>query len=161
MTFPTGTQIPTTNVASASSDPSQARADIYNLIVAVNSIISSYNAAQGVLVLNASSQVPSANLPNSLAVTGNLQLQPSSGIVKIDTVLRLAQVNADDLGAMTGTTSPLAGDVVYLTNGDVGRPCLGVYNGTAWRIVRFGTQVGSAGATLTTTATLTCNGTKI
>lgn len=154
MTFPTGTTIPTTNLASASSDPSLARADLYDLVVAVNAIIESYNAAQGVLVLNGSAKVATGYLPSTIAVTGNIALQPSTGIVSVQNALRLSQIVTADLGTQTGTTSPSAGDLVYLTDGDAGRPCLGCYDGTKWRVVRFATQVGDVGAAITATATL-------
>lgn len=154
MTFPTGTTIPTTNLASGSSDPSLARADLYDLVVAVNAIISSYNAAQGVLVLDGSAKVSTGYMPSTIAVTGNIALQPSTGIVSVQNALRLAQIVTADLGTQTGTTSPTAGDLVYLTDGDAGQPCLGCYDGTKWRIVRFGTQVGDVGAEITATATL-------
>ena len=155
MTFPTGTTIPTTNLASGSSDPSLARADLYDLVVAVNAIIESYNAAQGVLVLDGSAKVSTGYMPSTIAVTGNIALQPSTGIVSVQNALRLAQIVTADLGTQTGTTSPTAGDLVYLTDGDAGQPCLGCYDGTKWRIVRFGTQVGDVGAEITATATMT------
>lgn len=154
MTFPTGTTIPTTNLASGSSDPSLARADLYDLVVAVNAIIESYNSAQGVLVLNGSAKVATGYLPSTIAVTGDIALQPSTGIVSVQNALRLAQIVTADLGTQTGTTSPTAGDLVYLTDGDAGRPCLGCYDGSAWRIVRLATAVGDVGATLTATAAL-------
>lgn len=155
MTFPTGTQISTTNVASPSSDPSLARADIYDLITAVNAIIASYNAAQGVLVLDGSAKVSTSYLPTTIAVTGDVTLQPSTGVVNLQNVLRLAQIYTVSLGTIAGTTSPQAGDLCYLVDGDRGNPCLGVYNGTDWKIVRLATTVGSAGASLTATTTLT------
>lgn len=155
MTFPTGTTIPTTNLASGSSDPSLARADLYDLVVAVNAIIAGYNAAQGVLVLNSSGTVSTAYLPPTIAVTGNIALQPSTGIVSVQSALRLSQIVTADLGTQTGTTSPSAGDLVYLTDGDAGRPCLSVYDGSKWRIVRLATEVGDVGASITATATLT------
>jgi hypothetical protein len=155
MTFPTGTVISTANVASSTSNPSLARADIYDLITAVNSIIASYNEAQGVLVLSGTGKVSSEYLPANIVVTGNLQLQPTTGVVNIQNVLRLAQINTVSLGSLSGTASPTAGDMVYLLDGDRGNPCLGVYNGTAWKIVRLATTVGSAGAAITARVTLT------
>ena len=155
MTFPTGTTIPTTNVASASSDPSLARQDFYDLIVAVNSILSSYNAAQGVLVLDGSAKVGTVYLPSTVAVTGNQVFQPSTGIVSIQNVLRLAQIYTADLGTQTGTATPNAGDLVYLVDGDAGRPCIGAYDGTKWRVIRLATQVGDVGAAITARVTVT------
>lgn len=156
MTFPTGTQIPTTNVASASSDPSLARQDFYDLITAFNAIVASYNSSQGVLVLDGSGLVPAARLPANYATAGGLFLQPASKVVNISNVLRLAQTFTADLGfGGTGTDAPNEGDLCYLVDGDVGRPCLGVYDGTKWRIVRLMTQVGDVGGTLTAQTTLT------
>lgn len=155
MTFPTGTEISTANVDSADKDPSLARVDILNLINAVNSIISSANTAQGVLVLDGTGRVTASRLPATLAPTGNLGLQPTSGIVNVNNVLRLAQIYSSDLGSTTGTATPTAGDVVYLVDGDGGQPCLGCYDGSAWRIVRFFTTVGDVAASLAATTTLT------
>ena len=155
MTFPTGTTISTANVASVDSDPSQARADIYNLITAVNSIISSANAALGVLVLDASGRISGTRMPGTFNPTGNLSFQPSTGIINIQNVLRLAQIYSEDLGTVNGTASPTAGDMIYLVDGDAGTPCLGVYDGTQWRVVRLMMPAGSAQSALSTTVSLT------
>lgn len=40
--------------------------------------------------------------------------------------------------AVLALTSPNTGQVVYVTNGDSGNPCLAVYNGSVWKIVSFG-----------------------
>lgn len=149
MTFPAGTQIPTTNVASASSDPSLARQDIYDLINAVNLIISSYNSAQGVLVLDGLGLVPSARLPSNYATSGGVYLQPATKVVNVENVLRLTQMFTADLGfSNNGTSTPTEGDMIYLVDGDAGQPCLGVYDGSSWRVVRLQTQVGDVGAQL-------------
>lgn len=156
MTFPTGTTISTANLDSVDDDPSLARADLYNLAVAVNDIIASANAAQGVLVLDASGKITASLLPSTYqTVSGQISLQPANGVVNISKVIRLASVYTADLGSVTGTTSPSAGDVCYLVDGDAGTPCLGCYDGTKWRIVRFMTQVGDVGASITGTASLT------
>jgi hypothetical protein len=158
MTFPSGQQISTANVSSSTGDPSLARADIYDLMVAFNQLVASENSQQGVLVLDSSGKIAGTFLPATYSTTsGQLQLQAANGVVNIQRVLRLHQFNADDLGSALGTTSPTAGDLIFLTNGDAGQPCLGCYDGTAWRIVRFMAQVGSAGADLVSTATLTAS----
>ena len=155
MTFPIGTTISTANVASADSDPSLARSDFFSLITAFNQLVSSVNQVYGAAVLDGNAQIPTANLPTTMNMTGTLTLTPSTGIVNVRNVLRLYTMFADDLGTVLGTTSNSAGDIVYLTDGDGGRPCLGVYDGTNWRVVRMGTTVGSVAAALTSTATLT------
>ena len=151
MTFPTGTVISTTNVSTADSNPSLARTDIYDLIVAFNQLVASVNTASGVATLNGDSTLSSQYLPTTYATSGDLQLRPTSKIVNIRDVLRLAQRLTADNSLLT---SSVAGDIIYLTDGDAGRPCLGVYDGTNWRVVRFMTNVGSVGASLTATSTL-------
>lgn len=155
MTFPAGTTIDTTNLSTADGDPSLARADLYDLAQAVNAIISSYNQASGVLVLDNQGLVQSTRIPATLAPQGTLSLNPAGRIVSIANVLRLAQINRDDLGTALGTTSPVAGDLCYLVNGDAGNPCVGVYDGSNWRILRFGTTVDNSVAQLTATSSLT------
>jgi len=155
MTFPTGTVISTANLDSPDDDPSLARADLYAAVQALNQLIASQNIASGVLVLDGSGKVAGAYLPGTYAVTGGITLQPSSGVVSLQRVLRLQQTVVEDLGTVTGTASPSAGDLVFLTNGDAGQPCLACYDGTKWCVVRLMTQAGSVGATLTATATLT------
>jgi hypothetical protein len=152
MTFPTGTQITTTNLLTADSDPSLARVDLLALAQALNQLIASENIAQGVLTLDGGGRVSTAFLPSSITVPGNLVLQPASKIVTVQDVLRLTQRYTADNALLT---SPAAGDMIYLIDGDGGRPCLAVYDAANWRVVRFMTIVGSAAAALTSTATLT------
>lgn len=154
MTFPTGTQISTANVSSGDGDPSLARVDIYNLITAFNQLVASKNLANGVFVLDGSGKITSAYLPSNYSVTGTVNIIPSTGVVSLNNVLRLTQIYTADLGTETGTASPVAGDCCYLVDGDAGSPCLGVYDGTQWRVVRLMTAVGDVGAALTATTTL-------
>jgi hypothetical protein len=155
MTFPTGTTISTLNLDSSDDNPALARVDLLNAVTALNSIISSENAAYGVLVLDSSGKIAGTYLPATFTPTGTLTLQPSTGTVSIRNVLRLYPIVTSDLGTSTGTTSPSAGDVCYLTDGDAGRPCIAVYNGTAWKVVRLATTVGDVGAALGAVSTLT------
>ena len=154
MTFPSGIQIPTTNVASPDSDPSLARVDIYELIVAFNRLVASINAAEGVVVLNGSGKINNSLLNGSFAMAGDISLQPSTGVVNINNVLRLSQLFTADLGGSLGTETSTAGDIIYLVDGDAGQPCLSVYDGIKWRIVRLMTEVGDVGGTLTAVSSL-------
>lgn len=154
MTFPSGQQINTTNLDSPDDDPSLARVDILALTTAFNQLVASENGALGVLVLDSSGKVNGSYLPGTFNPSGALTLQPSNGVVNIRNVLRLHQINTEDLGSVTGTTTPTAGDMCYLVDGDVGQPCLSVYDGSNWRIVRLATTVGTVGSTLTATSTL-------
>jgi len=156
MTFPTGTVISTANLDSPDDDPSLARVDLFNLAVAVNNIIASANAAQGVLILNSSGKIAGSLLPATFTTqSGNIALQPANGVVSLNRVLRLQQTVTADLGTATGTASPTAGDLIYLVDGDGGGPCLGAYDGANWRVVRLQMRVGDVAAALTSTVTLT------
>ena len=156
MTFPTGTTISTANVDSPDDDPSLARSDIQSAFVALNAVIASANTALGVLLLDSSGLIPGSVMPASYTTsTGSISLQPANGVVNLNKVLRLTQIVTADLGTVTGTTAPSAGDLVFLTNGDAGSPCLAVYDGSAWRVVRLMTTVGDVGAALTSAFTIT------
>lgn len=156
MTFPTGTTISTANVDSPDDDPSLARSDIQSAFVALNAVIASANAALGVLLLDGSGLIPGSVMPAAYSTTsGSISLQPANGVVNLNKVLRLTQIVTADLGTVTGTTAASAGDLAYLTDGDAGSPCLAVYDGSAWRVVRLMTQVGDVGAAFATASTLT------
>jgi len=155
MTFPTGTVISTDNVDSPDDDPSLARGDIYNLIVAVNQLIASVNAANGVLSLDGGGKVSTSFIPGTITVTGDQTISPTTGVVSLRNVLRMRQIQFVQLGSMAGTASPSSGDIVYLTDGDAGNPCLAVYNGSQWRTIRLGTLVGPSGAALSSAFTIT------
>jgi hypothetical protein len=155
MTFPSGTTISTANVDSPNGDPSLARQDILQAFQALNQLIASENQALGILVLESNGRINSTYLPANLQVQGSLALQPSTGVVNIRNVLRLNQINVDDIDIALGFQNPTAGDICYLVNGDAGKPCLAVFDGTEFRVVRLSTSVGAVGAALSATATLT------
>ena len=140
MAFPT-TQITTTNLDAGTDSPASARADLLDAVQKLNTIIDDANAAGGVLVLNGSAQVPGANLPSVIAPTsGVLTLAPTTAKVKIEDVLRLQTQNTAAVEALTNNAE---GDIVYVTDGDSGSPCLAVYNGTDWLRVALGTAISS------------------
>ncbi len=150
MTFPTNQTVNTTHLDSPDDDPSLARGDLYTLVTLFNQIVTSVNSAQGILVLDGSGQIAVNQIPVNLAVTGDLTLQPSTKVVKIQDVLRLQPRYTADNVALTPTT----GDMIYLVDGDAGGPCLSVYDGSNWRVVRLMTTVGDAGAALLATTSL-------
>lgn len=158
MTFPTGTQISTDNLDSPADNPNLARVDLLALVQAFNQLVASQNTASGVVVLNGSGKIASTYLPSNFTQTGNIAFQPGGGIVSFTNVIRLQQVYTSDLGgAALGTDAPQGGDMVYLVDGDAGQPCLSVFDGTNWKVVRLMTQVGSVGAAFTAELTLACD----
>jgi hypothetical protein len=155
MTFPSSsTQIVTTNLASGTANPSLARQNLLDLVNAVNDIIASQNSANGVMVLDGSGLVPSAKLPGSITLASGTQIiNPVSRVVNVRDFLRIqVQTTAQILAYST----PQQGDIACASDGDAGRQCLTIYNGTDWRVLRFMTQLGTVGAALTAGTTLTC-----
>jgi hypothetical protein len=139
MTFPT-TPIVTDNLDSATDDPSLAREDLLDAVTKLNTIIAEAGLASGVSVLNGSGQVPTAQIPPTITTTGTLTLNPTSGVVNIQNVLRLTQLPTETILTFTGNVS---GDMVMCSNvGNVAsNPGVAFYNGTAWRGLPFTANV--------------------
>lgn len=139
MAFPT-VPITTTNLDSGTDDPSLARADIYNAVVALNTIISEAGQALGCALLNSSGQIPTANMPNTIIVSGDMTLQSATTKIVIQDVLRLGSFTTADVNLIA---SPAAGEIVYCTDGNTGSPCLAVYDGSAWKRVALGATISA------------------
>jgi len=136
MPFPTGTTISTANLDSGTDDPSLAREDIYNAVVAVNNIIASADAASGVALLDGSGKYKASKFPTTIAVTGTQTIAPSTGIVNIQDVVRLtAQTSA----AVSALATPLLGDIAIVSDADSGNPAIAFYDGSAWKYLAFST----------------------
>ena len=117
--------VSTSNVDSASDDPSLARADIYAALLELIAVINGRNSANGVAPLDASSLVPNTVLPNTIiSSSGNpLTLTPNTSRVQIYDILNLNPQTVTDLeNFVTGQ----AGDIAYCSNGDAGSACLAV-----------------------------------
>jgi hypothetical protein len=142
MTFPTGTIIDTSNLDSAADDPSLAREDLYDLAVAVNAIIASANTANGVLVLSSGGKISATYIPTTINVSGDLNLTPTTGIVKVQSLLRLPPQFIADLD--DDFANPELGDIVSTYDGDAGDPCLAMYDGTNWKVIALGATVSSS-----------------
>ena len=142
MTFPTGTTIDTTNLDSAEDDPSLAREDLYDLAVAVNAIIASANTANGVLVLGSGGKISANYIPTTVNITGDLNLTPTTGIVKIQSLLRLPPQFTADIE--DDFDSPELGDIVSTYDGDDGDPCLAMFDGTAWKRITLGSEISNS-----------------
>ena len=155
MSFPaSSTQIVTTNLASGTANPSLARQNLLDLVTAVNEIIAGQNAAGGVMVLDGGGLVPSNQLPASITLASGTQIiNPVSRVVNVRDFLRIqVQTSAQ----ITSYSTPQQGDIACSSDGDAGRQCLTIYDGSNWRVLRFMTQLGTAGAGLTATTSLSC-----
>jgi len=139
MAFPTS-QIDTTNLDSASDDPSLARADLLDTVTSLNSIIADANGANGVVVANASGKIAASKLPNTITSTGTQTLNPTNGIVNIQNILRLSSLTTAQLNSLTTNTEC---DVAMVSDGDTGDLFLGVYDGTNWKVVALGATISA------------------
>lgn len=140
MAFPINT-VSTANLDSGTDDPSLARQDLLDLAEKLNTIISERNTADGVLVLDINGRVPAAQVPATQSPQNDLTLAPSTGVVKIQDVLRLQQLSVTEVEARTGNA---AGDVAYVLDGDGGNPCVAVYDGTEWKSIALGAAISDS-----------------
>jgi len=131
----------TTNVDSASDDPSLAREDIYNAMLELQAVINGRGSASGVASLDASSLVPAAQLPNTIesSVGNNLILAPDTTRVAIQDIINLNPKTVTELNAL----SAIQGDVAYCSDGDAGSKCIAVYDGSAWKVVSLGSTIST------------------
>ena len=139
MAFPTQ-QINTTNLDSGTDSPANARADLLSAVVALNTIIEEGNAANGVAILNGNGRLNGAQMPQSITPAGGLTLAPANKIVTVDRVLRMTPLNVTQVNLLADATE---GDIVYIENGNAGSPCIGVYDGTDWRVVALGATISA------------------
>lgn len=140
MSFPSGTQIETENLSSGTSSPAEARLDLLSLVTSVNDLIASENDPNGVCVLDSGGRVLVSQLPTNMN-PATLSLAPASGFVQIVDCIRLPAKAVADLAI--DFVSPQRGDIVSLSNGDGGDPCLAMYNGSAWKVIALGSTVSA------------------
>lgn len=140
MTFPTAT-VNTTNLDSATDDPSSARADLLDAVEKLNTIIDEGGDANGVAILDGSGYLPAAQIPPTITTaSADITLAPNTGVVNIQQILRLTQLPTSTILTFTGNVS---GDMVMCSNiGNVAaNPGVAFYNGTAWRGLPFTANV--------------------
>jgi hypothetical protein len=132
MTFPTGQVITTTNLAAATAKPSDARADLLLAVQTINTIVGGANQGSGVPILTGAGEIASNQLPSNYAPADDLVLNPSTGIVKVQDILRLQQLNTAQILALA---TPVLGDVALSTDADDGDPAICFHDGTDWKFL--------------------------
>jgi hypothetical protein len=133
MSFPNAS-VNTANLDSATDDPSLARADLLDAVQKLNTIIEGGGSASGVALLNASNQIPTGKLPQSISYQGGNQIiNPSTGIVNIQDVLRLTALQKSDILDISTATLQI-GDLAIASNGNTGTytVALCVFSGVEW-----------------------------
>jgi hypothetical protein len=79
-------------------------------------------------------------MPQTISPAGSLTLAPANRIVSVDRVLRMTPLNVTQVNLLADATE---GDIVYIENGDAGDKCIGVYNGTDWKVVALGSTISA------------------
>lgn len=132
MTFPSGTTISTTNLASGTANPASARSDLLSLVNAFNALVASEGQAMGVCVLSSAGTVETTQLPSQYETTGaDLNLSPDTGLVKVNDILRLQLLPKATVLALP---YPALGDIAVVADDLTGtNPKLAMYDGTAWK----------------------------
>ena len=131
MSFPTST-ISTANLDSSADDPSLARVDLLDAVTKLNTIISEADTAYGVPILNSSGLIKSTQLPTTISAAGTQVLSPSTGIVNIQSILRISPQSEATIVALTGVQE---GDMVLCANlisGNANVGGIAFYTGTSW-----------------------------
>jgi hypothetical protein len=133
MTFPSGSQVSTTELDSGSGSPANARAQILSAMQNLNLITAEVNTIGNVVVLDSAGQVPSTSIPQNITPSNNLTLAPTTGVVKIEDYLRMQIVTKATVLALTTQT---IGDIVFVADDLTGTNAkLCMYNGTVWKII--------------------------
>ena len=132
MTFPTGQVITTTNLSASTARPSDARADLLLAVQTINTIVADANTAGGVPILSGAGEIVSTQLPSNYAPADDLVLNPATGIVKVQDVLRLQQLTTVQILALA---TPVLGDVALSVDADDGDPAICFHDGTDWKFL--------------------------
>lgn len=137
MTFPANANnIVTTNLDAASDDPSQARANLKSALDEITNIINARGQASGIASLDSNTLIPAAQIPNELNSSSgeNLTLDPATGIVVIEDVLKLNPKTKSQLNAFSGLADGMmafCSDEAVDSAGATGMPCY--YRDGFWR----------------------------
>ena len=74
---------------------------------------------------------------NTDSITANGELVTTNG-------LRLTVLNVSTANYLSGVLGIIStGAVAYISDGDAGSPCLGVYNGSSWKRIALGSDISS------------------
>lgn len=138
--FPSSGSVDTQYLDDATDSPASARVSIKDGLDLVQDIIDSYDDADGICGLDSSGLVSNTKLPSSFqSTTGNITLNPNSGVVKINNLVELTPRTTAQLNALTG----VAGQIAFCSDGDSGDACLAVYDGSNWARISLGAAIST------------------
>jgi hypothetical protein len=140
MTFPaSSTQVPTTNLDSGADDPSLARADIYQAVTLLNEIIAGRDAALGAATLDSGGKIASSRLPQNIVWNGggNQFIAPTTGVVEIQSVLRLSPLTKAAIQSVSTATIG-QGSLAYCSNITTTTSGIVYWDGNNWKTITAG-----------------------
>lgn len=143
MAWATIGNVTNTHLDSATDDPSQARAELNSAVLELQNVINGRGTSNGVASLDATTKVPSSQMPDELNSSSgnNLTLDPATDRVAIENIVNLFPLTVTQVNAIG---SPAEGDIAYCSNGDTGSKCLAVYDGSNWKVVSLGATIASS-----------------
>lgn len=123
--------------------PAEARGELKNALIELQNVINGRAAVDGVASLDSTGRIPSAQMPNEInsASSTNLTLDPATGIVVIEDVVKLNPITRAAAYALAGKTD---GMMAMMSDGDstVTKPAY--YSGGVWRYFDDNTEVPSS-----------------
>lgn len=140
MTWPNDS-ITTTYLSSDSATILGARAEIYNIALAVSDIINSRGQAEGVATIDVSGFIPITELPPTHRSYGgiHLTLDSSTGKVIIKDFIQLTPYTQAELDAKINNN---VGDFAISSDGDGGEPGFSLWDGEQWKTTISSSSVG-------------------
>jgi len=132
----------TTNLASGTDSPAAARADLKTALDELANVINGRNQASGVAGLDASSKIANTQLPNTIisSAATALTLTPNTGLVNINSVIKLNPQTRADLYARTDLAD---GMIAMASDGDSTVDTPVYYAGGVWRYFSDNSEVAS------------------
>jgi len=142
MAWATIGNVTTTNLDSADDSPAEARVELYNALLELQNVINGRGTSNGVASLDASTKIPSAQMPDEInsSTSTDLTLDPATGIVAVEDIVKLNPITRATAYAVTGLAD---GMIAMMSDGDstVTKPAY--YSGGVWRYFDDNTEVPS------------------
>jgi hypothetical protein len=143
MAWATVGNVTTTHLDSANDSPAEARIELYNALLELQNVINGRGAVNGVASLDATTKIPSAQMPDEInsSTSTDLTLDPATGVVVVEDIIKLNPVSRANAYAVSNKVD---GMMAMLSDGDstVTKPAY--YSGGVWRYFDDNSEVPSS-----------------
>ena len=143
MAWATVGNVTTINLDSADDSPAEARVELYNALLELQNVINGRGAVNGVASLDASTKIPSAQIPDEINSSGStdLTLDPATGIVAVEDIVKLNPISRSAAYAVSNLAD---GMIAMMSDGDSTITKPAYYSGAVWRYFDDNTEVPSS-----------------